>query len=788
MLNPPTSPENNDHKAQSCDETQIQSLHTPSALPGPKASAATSSIDWVGRKLGKYRVTGILGRGGMGIVLKAHDDLIDRDVAIKLLPEEFAANETSLNRFLTEARAAGRLSHPNIVGIYEVGQEGSSLFLVMELVPGGSIDDQLSRGVPYPPLAATRIILDACRGLEAAHAQGMVHRDIKPANLLRSQDGRVKVTDFGIVKDRAGTSSVTMAGNVVGTPYYMSPEQCSGGTVDPRSDVYSLGATYYSLLTGENPYQDSKSAIHVMFAHCNQPPPSPRKADASIPLGCEAIVQKAMAKNPADRYQSVAEMAIDLNILQNTLTDGDLLARTGLNQERLAALLTSQNQKAAIQAAPVVNRRSFLAGAGMLAGGALLAGGFGAAFWATRKPSGVIPPVAADSADPIKIGILHSLSGTMASSEGPVVDALMLAIDEINAEGGLLGRRLEPVLADGKSKENVFAAEARRLIEQEKVCTVFGGWTSASRKSMKPVIEELDHLLIYPLQYEGLESSPNIVYMGAAPNQQILPAIEWAQTALGKKKFFLVGSDYVFPRSANAIIRDSLKAHPDAEIVGESYLPLGTPYVEKVVAQIVQTQPDMILNTINGDTNISFFRELRANGITPQKIPTLSFSIGESELRNFDLKSMQGDYAAWNYFQTIDSEDNRKFLEKLKAKYPQRVATDPIESSYVGMKLWAQAVREAGQLEPKLIRRALVTQRWPNAPQGPVRIDPESQHCYKTPRVGQIRDDGQFDIVWTGSEPVAPDAYPATRSAEDWKAFLHDLHSSWGGHWSAQSM
>ncbi|SFJ26138.1 urea ABC transporter substrate-binding protein [Planctomicrobium piriforme] len=778
-------------------ETQVVHNEPPAAIPGETPGVSgkeTQSLQaaqtWVGKPLGKYKITGVLGKGGMGIVLKGHDSLIDRDVAIKLLPEDLSADATSLNRFLTEARAAGKLSHPNVVSIYEVGAEGAMYYLVMELIAGGSIEERLSKGKAYSPFEATRIMIDACQGIVAAHHVGLVHRDMKPANLLRAHDGRVKVTDFGIVKEvTAESQQVTRAGVVVGTPYYMSPEQCEGRPIDVRCDVYSLGATYFSLLTGRSPYVDSKSVVQVMYAHCHLPPPDPLEVDATIPPACAEVVRKAMAKSPEDRYQTAAEMLADLNMILAAMSGATLHPGATLHTGQLLATQPRGLPKQPILTTPPQsNRRQFLWAAG-LGGLAVVGGGIGAIVWnSSRKgesAAAVVPPVAVPtSGEPIKVGVLHSLSGTMASSETSVVDATLLAIEEINQAGGLLGRKIKPVVVDGRSDWPTFAREAERLINQEKVCTIFGGWTSASRKTMKPVFEETGSLLVYPLQYEGLETSPNIVYMGAAPNQQILPAIDWVQSSLGKKKFFLVGSDYVFPRSAHAIIKDHLRKG-GAEVVGEEFLPLGSQLTQGVIEKIKAAQPDMILNTINGDTNVAFFRDLRAAGITPSVIPTLSFSIGENELRSFDLNSMQGDYAAWTYFESIDTPANKEFVERFHERYPQRVITDPMESAYVGVKLWGQAVKEASSIEPKAIRRAMLDQRMA-APEGAVRIDAETQHCFKTPRLGQIRNDGQFDIVWTAKEPVRPEPYPVSRTAADWKAFLHDLYTGWGNQWAAK--
>jgi urea transport system substrate-binding protein len=391
--------------------------------------------------------------------------------------------------------------------------------------------------------------------------------------------------------------------------------------------------------------------------------------------------------------------------------------------------------------------------------------------------------VASPHGEPVKVGVLHSLSGTMAGSEAVVVDAVRFALDEVNQAGGVLGRPVQAVVADGRSDWPTFAREAERLITQEKVCTVFGCWTSASRKTVKPVFEEHDHLLIYPVQFEGLETSPCIFYVGAAPNQQILPAVEWAVTSLHKKRFFLVGSDYVFPRAAHAIIKDDLR-RAGAQVVGEEYLPLGSQKAEAVAGAVARAKPDMILNTINGDSNTAFFRALRAAGVTPASTPTLSFSVGEQELRSLNLADLAGDYAAWTYFQSVATPENREFVRRFHQKYPERSITDPMETAYLGVKLWALAVNEAQSLDPKKVRRALLNQHL-QGPGGEVRIDPDTQYCYRTPRIGQVQADGQFKVVWSAPAPVRPQAYPGSRSAEAWQAFLHDLYTGWGNRWAA---
>jgi len=384
--------------------------------------------------------------------------------------------------------------------------------------------------------------------------------------------------------------------------------------------------------------------------------------------------------------------------------------------------------------------------------------------------------------DPIKVGVLHSLTGTMAISEVAVKDATLLAIEEINAAGGVLGRPIEPIVVDGKSDWGVFAAEAERLITAEKVSVVFGCWTSASRKTVKPVFEKHDHLLFYPVQYEGLEQSPNIVYTGAAPNQQIIPAVSWAFENIGTK-FFLVGSDYVFPRTANAIIRDVVVAR-GGEVVGEEYVLLGDSTVQPAVDAIIASKPDVILNTINGDSNVAFYKALRQAGVTPAETPTISFSIAEPELKSLDVAAMVGDYAAWNYFMSMEGAANKAFIKKYQDRFGAgSLTSDPMEAAYFGVHLWAQAVESAKSANPLSVRAAIGDQTY-DAPEGLVYIDAETQHTWKAARIGRIRGDAQFDIVWETDKPVRPVPFPQTRTREDWAAFLDGLQAGWGGQWA----
>ena len=384
--------------------------------------------------------------------------------------------------------------------------------------------------------------------------------------------------------------------------------------------------------------------------------------------------------------------------------------------------------------------------------------------------------------EPIRVGVLHSLSGPMAVTETSVKDATLMAIGEINARGGLLGRRIEPIIVDGKSDWATFAAEAERLITQERVSVIFGGWTSESRKALKPLFEKYDHLLIYPVPYEGLEQSPNIVYTGAAPNQQIIPAIKWCFDK-GWKRFLLVGSDSLFSHATHEIIKAQANAL-GVQVVGEEYLPAGAKDFSNFVQKAQAFRPDVILNTLSGDANVSFFSELRRAGVTPDKIPVLSFSLTEQDFTGIDPKTVIGDYGSRNYFQSISSEENTSFVKAFKKKYGKdRVIDDPVEAGYFGVYLWAQAVEDAGTDDVHAVHKAILGQSF-SAPEGVVYVDPETQHTWKTVRIGMINEDGQFSIVWTSGKPVRPEPYPLSKLKAEWEKFTEDLYQEWGQHWA----
>ena len=366
--------------------------------------------------------------------------------------------------------------------------------------------------------------------------------------------------------------------------------------------------------------------------------------------------------------------------------------------------------------------------------------------------------------DPVKVGILHSQTGTMAISEISLVDMEIMAIEEINAAGGVLGRMIQPVIEDARSRsEDIFPKKAAKLLLEDRVAAVFGCWTSASRIAVLPVFEEHNGLLFYPLQYEGNECSRNIIYTGLAPNQQILPAIEWLVSGKGggRRRFFLLGSDYVYPRTANYIVQKYAEQH-GAEVVGELYTPLGERDYKAVVDEMLAVNPDVIFSTLNGDTNVHFYHELAIRGVTPQQLPVFATSIGEDELRGILPADVEGHLAGWSYFQSVDTPANRSFVERFQAEHGEdRVVSDPMEAAYSQVYLWKLAVEKAGSFEVDRVLEAFNSGIEFEAPGGKIMVDPKTRHTYKPFLIGRIREDRQFDIVYETPTWIQPDPYPA---------------------------
>ncbi len=382
------------------------------------------------------------------------------------------------------------------------------------------------------------------------------------------------------------------------------------------------------------------------------------------------------------------------------------------------------------------------------------------------------------SDDTIKVGVLHSLSGTMAISETTLKDTMLMLIEEQNAKGGLLGKQIEAAVVDPASDWPLFAEKARELMTVQDVDVMFGCWTSVSRKSVLPVIEELNGLLFYPVQYEGEESSKNVFYTGAAPNQQAIPATDYFLDELGVEKFALLGTDYVYPRTTNNILESYLKGKGIAEEdIFVNYTPFGHSDWSKIVADVVALGADGkkvgVISTINGDANIGFYKELAAAGISADDIPVVAFSVGEEELSGLDTSNLVGHLAAWNYFQSADTPENAEFIAKWKAKMgEERVTNDPMEAHVIGFNMWVQAVEKAGTTDVDAVREAMYDLEVPNLTGGTAKMLP-NHHLTKPVLIGEIQEDGQFDII-SQTEEVAGDAWtdflPESAVLEsDWK-------------------
>ena len=377
--------------------------------------------------------------------------------------------------------------------------------------------------------------------------------------------------------------------------------------------------------------------------------------------------------------------------------------------------------------------------------------------------------MAAHAADTIKVGILHSLSGTMAISETALKETALMAIEEINAKGGVLGKKLEPVVVDPASNWPLFAEKARQLLSQDKVAVTFGCWTSVSRKSVLPVYKELNGLLFYPVQYEGEELEKNVFYTGAAPNQQAIPAVEYLMSKDGgsAKRFVLLGTDYVYPRTTNKILRAFLKSKgvADADIM-EEYTPFGHSDYQTIIAKIKKFASEgkktAVVSTINGDSNVPFYKELGNAGLKATDVPVVAFSVGEEELRGVDTKPLVGHLASWNYFMSIKNPENTKFVKMYrdwakKQKLPNAdkvVTNDPMEATYIGIKMWAQAVEKAKSTDTDKVIAAMAGQTF-KAPSGIVsKMDEKNHHLHKSVFIGEVKADGQFNVVWKTPGPV----------------------------------
>ena len=768
-------------KDRGTQETLTAASPPTGASQFPFLEAAQSS-DELGR-LSTFRILRVLGQGGMGIVFEGEDSALHRRVAVKVLRPEIRSDLLE-QRFQQEARLAASLNHDHIVTIYQIGQHADRPFLVMEYLIGESLAQRLDRDGWLPAPEALEITRQAALGLAVAHEHGLIHRDIKPANIWLESDRpggtlkRVKILDFGLARPIVNHNALSNSGELVGTPSYMAPEQIFGRPLDGRTDLYSLGCTLYACLIGTPPFvKDDTTALLEAIAY--EKTPDIDTLDARMPRPVAILLSELLAKDPDARPASAAIVASRLGSLEHA----DAMAVPASSRTQLIKA-TSSSSKPRV---PHLHAGVWIGGLIILTAAviALAMGirGFNSDPEADPAATGDKqgPPIVLPNGPAIKIGVLYSFSGTFAGSERPMAEAILLAVEEINKSGGVLGRPIETVLGDPKSNAETAAQEAERLLTNERVVTVFGCGSSSGRKLVIPVCVRHDNLLIYSALYEGLEQSSYVVYVGGAPNQQIQPTAKYAFAELQKRKFFLVGSDYVYSHAANEILRDQLESL-GASIVGTRYEELGGSDFGSIIKEIKETKADMVMNTIDGSSNTGFIQAMRRAGLQPDKIPIMWLSVSEEDLASIPQEQLSGDFISLPYFESIVSPVNKAFLERFRAKYRTRRADDAAEAAYSAVYLWRQAVQKAGSIDPPQIREAMRNQSY-EAPEGQITIDPVNLHAWRMSRIARIEDGMHFEIVSTSPKPLAPKPFPESRSRQAWEAYLKGLSDKWGQKW-----
>ncbi len=757
--------------------------------------------DELGR-LGSYKIIKLLGAGGMGLVFEAEDTLLRRQVALKVMKPEIAIKADHRQRFLQEARSGAAIPHDNIATVFQVGIENNVPYLAMQFLQGESLGSKLHRDGKIPVDESLRIIREVALGIAAAHETNLIHRDIKPDNIWLESDGqgrpwkRVKILDFGLATAISGTEEDSNeSGMIMGTPHYMAPEQARGLPLDSRCDLFSMGCVLYQMISGELAFKGD-NALKIMNALALHEPKPLNLIDKTVPTKVAELVHNLMIKKASERIASANDLIKIIDDIDKVDTQS-----MNLNGSGLFALPTPNLPGQGYQATLTpwyLNWKTGLFALAVIINLGLLAFNFSSFDTNSNGMGGL------KFGDPLRIGVLHSTSGYMRTTGKNVKDLTMLAIAEINESGGVLEysdkgvpiarRRIIAFESDGQSNPATFATQAEKLITQEKVKAIFGCWNSTDRKECLNVFNQNNNILFYPTSYEGLEQNPNVVYLGAAPNQQLEFTFNHMINNPDKKKqfkkLFHVGVNSVYSKVASEILSQQLKEIKEedktikAVLAGEILLNQGNFKFDEVIKAIVTAKPDLIINTLTGDANRDFFRALRAQGIKGSTIPTLSFHISAEILQELDVESCTGDFVGWNYLPSIESEQNKAFLEKVKAKLGNdTIVNDSMEAGYYGVYLWAQAVREAKSFEPDKVLQAIKGRTYA-APGGFVEIDKDTLHTYMVPRFGKIIGPGKFEII-QGNEgkPLRPIPYPRYRSQESWDKFLGNLHASWDNNW-----
>ena len=755
--------------------------------------------DELGR-LGSYKIIKLLGAGGMGLVFEAEDTLLRRQVALKVMKPEIAIKEDHRKRFLQEARSGAAIPHDNIATVFQVGIENNVPYLAMQFLQGESLGSRLHRDGKIPVDESLRIIREVALGIAAAHETNLIHRDIKPDNIWLESDGegrpwkRVKILDFGLATAISNTEEGSNeSGMIMGTPHYMAPEQARGLPLDSRCDLFSMGCVLYQMISGELAFKGD-NALKIMNALALHEPKPLNIIDKSVPTKVAELAHNLMIKKASERLGSANDMI-------KMIDDIDKVDTQSVNSKGPASVilptpnLPGQGYQATLTPW-YLNWKMGLFILAVIINLGLLAFNYSTFGSNTNGIGGL------SFGEPIRIGVLHSTTGYMRTTGKNVKDLTMMAIAEINESGGILEysekgeplsrRRLLAFESDGQSNPATFATQAEKLITENKVKAVFGCWNSTDRKECLNVFNQNNNILFYPTSYEGLEQNPNVIYLGAAPNQQLEFTFNHMINKLGKKKLFHVGVNSVYSKVASEILSQQLKEIKEedktvkAVLAGEKLLNQGNFKFDEVIKAIVTAKPDLIINTLSGDANRDFFRALRTQGIKGSTIPTLSFHISAEILQELDVESCTGDFVGWNYLPSIESEQNKAFLEKVKAKLGNdTIVNDSMEAGYYGVYLWTHAVREAKSFDPdKVLQTIRERGRTFAAPGGSVEIDKDTLHTYMVPRFGKIIGPGKFEII-QGNEgkSLRPIPYPRYRSQESWDKYLDNLHTAWGNNW-----
>lgn len=751
-------------------------------------------------RLGIYRLTGVLGEGGMAVVYDAVESGLERAVALKVLKGELR-DDGSRERFYREARTLASLRSERVVQVFAVGETNGMPYLAMEKLQGETLADRLKRDRWLPVAEALSVAREVAEGLADLHANGLIHRDVKPDNLWleTDRDGRVvrvKLIDFGIARHVGGDPTLTTPGLVVGTPVYMAPEQAAGRTVDERADLYALGCVLYRSLSGRTPFDDAPpdplAVIRAVLAGDSKPI---REILPTLSPSVVELIERLMEHEPEKRMGPSDRPAARLRELEHE-------ERAGTSKTQIIAAGSHAARRGARKAQPW----SIAVGAAIVLSAVL----FGASALVYRlRPdlfAGGAPPLAAPptppaaaaptpaAGAPIPIGVLFSQTDSAAVHELPLIDAVRMAVEEINQSGGVLGRPIEAKIADGASDERTFARQAARLIDDERVAAIFGCGRSAYRRAVEAVCEvpSRDVLLFCPADDEGLDESEHVVRLGGAPNQTVAPLVKYLYADLRKRRMFLLGEDSTYSRAVEEIAAHEFEQLAGV-VAGRACLPRGETDLKPTIDQILASNADVVVCSSTGADIATIFRAFRRARIAPPEVPVAWLALSEADLPHFPT-TLSGDFAAGGSFPSRDAlppagaagePAESDFSRRWKLRYGAGRSVDPTtEAAYLAVHLWKRAVEKADSLRTWDVRVAL---RGPplETPLGPLKIDPLSLHAWRAGRVAKIvvDDEGRpkFEVVHRTPGPIEPVVFPLWKSRKEWLEFIGGLKAEWGG-------